>query len=694
MKNILFLHDTNLSLLRGAELTITQLIGLGKKKGFVVSADLLRDFEIVKPKILAADLVILNSTSRCRFELDLLQFLLDENIRFVKAEYDYNFCMRRNILCTVDRNVRLCCHTDKFHLYRKIFAASVLNIFQSPKHYQNHEAFYGEAVKNHMLMPPTVEVDAIKVSKEKDDAIIPFFGELNYLKGGDAYIEFAEKNPDKLFVVYGLNKLRRPIPENVVFKEPVSNHEVLEILGKTKYFFCKPVWPEPSGRLAAEAFLSGCEIIANDRVGTFSYDFYPDDIEKAKKEMRETPENFWTVVNGILYGFDKPKEESLGKVLVYKSYGGLGDIFFCIPSLHVLKSVADEVSFAVQPRLVAFFRKHLQGITVVDETLCKDHEAKYDKVIELGNYPAFRGYDLPHALRYPTHKRVKQHAIGHYIDAVAKFHINSDIAKKKFPYFERRPNFEKPYYTMHPGAGFLLKIWPTENYAKVIKSIHEAYPELTCKIIKGPEDPDPVTFFEEVPEYVEYVTGGMEDVGDAMSGALFHIGNDAGITHVAGAFNVPTVGIYGPTGPGSWGCFSENSEIIWGKSGNCGLRCNYDVILNCADRVCLSSTTSEKVMGALYRLLQKSYPEIASRLIINPNLKADITEFDCLLMIEKNEFVVNFINDEARKNVSNIISGNFDGIEDTEMQQFADFLKQQDILFKVPKFDSPGMVIE
>ncbi|HEY0092492.1 MAG TPA: hypothetical protein VGB43_08410, partial [Flavobacterium sp.] len=421
MSRVLFLHDTNLSLLRGAELTIMQLVDLGKKKGFAVDTDLLRDLDNVKKKIIQADLVIVNSTSRCRFELDLYRFILDNKIRYFKVEYDYNFCVRRNIICTVDPKYRLCCNTDKFHLYREVFASSLLNIFQSPKHLDSHQFFYGDAVKNHLIMPPTVDVDAIKNYAEKDGTTIPFFGDLNHLKGGEAYIEYAAEHPEQLFTVYGANKLDRSVPPNVVFHDPVPNHEVLEILAKAKYFFCKPVWPEPSGRLAAEAFLSGCELITNECVGTFSFDFFPHNPEGAKFEMKEALKIFWVKVQDALKTTER-SEESLGNVLVYKSYGGLGDIFFCIPALHVLRSVADSVSFAVKPRLVPFFTKHLQGIHVVDETLCKDEEHKFDLVIELGNYPAFRGYSLPHAISYPTHKRVKQHAVGHYIDAVSKFH--------------------------------------------------------------------------------------------------------------------------------------------------------------------------------------------------------------------------------------------------------------------------------
>lgn len=685
MKQILFLHDTNLSLLRGAELTIGQLTDLGKKKGFVVTANLLGDFNAVKQSIQQSDLVIVNSTSRCAFENELLQYLITGQVKYIKVEYDYNFCARRNILCTVDRKYRLCCNGSKFHLHRELFAHAALNIFQSPQHYDSHAAFFGEAVKHHMIMPPTVDVNALNVSAIKDETTVPFFGDLSFLKGGDAYVEFAELHPEIRFDVYGLNQLQREIPTNVHFKEPLPNAEVLTLLGRTKYLFCKPVWPEPSGRLAAEAFLSGCEILGNDRVGTFSFDFYPNDIERAKLEMLQAPENFWAACETVMAS-TKQQHSSLGRILVYKSYGGLGDIFFCIPSLHTLRNVSDEVSFAVAPRLVDFFRKHLRNITVVDETVARADESHYDQVIELGNYPAFRGYDLPHALRYPTHKRVKQHAIAHYVDAVAQLHPDCDIGNKSFPYFERHPDFENPYYTMHPGAGFLLKIWPTENYAKVIKAIHQVYPMLRCKIILGPEDPNPVDFFDAEVTYVDLVTGGIDDVGHAMSAALFHIGNDAGITHVAGAFNVPTVGIYGPTGPGSWGSFAENSEIIWGKSGHCDLRCNYDVIMNCADRVCLSSTTPDTVMAALYKLLQRSYPADCKQWMINPKVNYDIREGDCLLNLNGNEYLVNFADQQTRHNVCNILSGDFRNIDSGDMEVFISFLKEQNIVFMVPTF--------
>lgn len=686
MKNILFLHDTALSTPRGAELTIKQLIELGVKRRHNVKLDSLRNFEKTKKLISETDIIIYCSTSRCHFEIDLIKQILKINKPYIKIEFDYNFCVRRNILCTVDKKITNCCNSEKFHLYRKLFAKANLNIFQSPKHYQAHYEFYGEALSNYFIMPPTVFVDDLKPSNEKINDNIPFFGDLNYLKGGKAYAAYAENHPEVKFPVYGRNQLKQALPDNITFHEPISNDKVLEILGKTETFICQPVWPEPSGRLAAEAFLSGCNIIGNDRIGTFSFDFYPNDKVRAIQEMKDALNDFWIETETILNKEAQKSSENLGQVLVYKSYGGLGDIFFAIPAINKLAKVSKCVHFAVAPRLVDFFKTHLTQVIVINEEVARKEEHLYDNIYELGNYPAFRGYDLPHALKYPTHKKVKQHAISHYIDTVSKLHISIDNKHEKYPYFKRQKK-QQDYFVVHHGAGFLMKIWPTEKYAELIEKLRDIYPHLKCKIIQGPNDPNIDTCFSKPMPHVTYIKGGMEDVGRAMSGALFHIGNDAGITHVAGAFNVPTVGIYGPTGPGSWGSFSENNEIIWGKQGVCNIRCNYDVILNCEHKICLHSITVNRVIGSIYKLLQKAYPKNVSILKVNPSIEIEYTENDCLILLNGDNLYLEYHNRNMKEQVEALLKNEtiLDKEDDT-LKMVVDVLKQQNVIFEVPDF--------
>ncbi|TYA53162.1 glycosyltransferase family 9 protein [Formosa maritima] len=687
MNNILFLHDTSLQTPRGAELTIKQLINHNSSKKFHIVLDNIKDFDKTKSHILNSNLIVVCSTSRCHFEIELIEYLIFINQPYIKIEFDYNFCVRRNILCTVDRKINNCCHSKKFHLYRKLFAKASLNIFQSPKHYQSHYEFFGEAISNYNIKPPTVFVDDLQPSKWKVEDTIPFFGDLNYLKGGKAYVAYAESHPEKKFPVYGKNQLRQPIPENITFKDPVPNYEVLRILGKTKTFFCQPVWPEPSGRLAAEAFLSGCEIISNDRIGTFSFDFYPDNKTKAIEEMIAALKNFWVETEHILTTNETKEIKKLGNVLVYKSYGGLGDIFFAVPAIYKLAKVSKSLHFAVAPRLVSFFSKHLKNVTVVNEEEVKLQEPNYNHIFELGNYPAFRGYDLPHALQYPTHKKVKQHAIQHYIDTISKLHISIDNKYDGYPYFEQSKPLNKKHFVVHHGAGFLLKIWPTEKYAQLIEELASIFPDLDCKIIMGPNDPEIASYFSKPMPHVSYITGDMNKVGEALSGALFHIGNDAGITHVAGAFNIPSIGIYGPTGPGSWGSFAEYNELIWGKKGVCTIRCNYDVILNCEHRICLNSVTTDRVIAALYKVLQKAYYNEQTLHKINPIAEFDFGKNDCLIKLEDNEFLIEYHEKNMKQQVESLLKNEtINQSNDPNLKLVLDVLEQQNIIFNIPSF--------
>ena len=688
MKKILFLHDTRLDTPRGAELTILQLMKLGEEKGFETKADLLRDFYKTKSEIEKSDLVIVNSTSRCPFELDLIDHLIQTKINYIKIEFDYNLCIRRNIFCTLTRKVSKCCNVDKFHHFRELFKHAYRNIFQSPAHFDSHKEFYGEAIQNPIIMPPTVEVDRLQISDKKIENVVPFFGSLNNLKGGNAYLDFAETHPEMEFHVYGNNQLEREIPSNVQFFSPISNDEVLKILGQTKTFICQPVWPEPSGRLAAEAFLSGCEILINDRVGTFSFDFYPNDTQRAFQEMKESPELFFQAVEGFFAERESVHFQKWKNVLVYKSYGGLGDIFFSIPSLLLFQNVAEQLSFAVEPRLIPFFEKYFPQLKVVDAEVVKEKESEFDYIIDLGNCPAFGGYNIPHIIRYPTHKKLKQHVIHHYIDGLARLHPDVQPEDyQRYPFIETKP--KELAYTIHPGAGFLLKIWPTKKYAELIEKIHAFFPELKCRIIVGPNDPNPVEFLTIPTDFIELVTGDLVAVGEAMETALFHIGNDAGITHVAGGFNLPTLAIYGPTGPGAWGSFSEINEIVWGKKGVCNLKCNYDVILNCDHKICLNSITSDRVLNHLLQLFNKMENlEAGNRIVFGQNNSWKRAKNEFILQKYEDEFLVEFQNQSEADYFETLLKQPFDFSEEfpDSVHQVLEVLMEKEIFFELPDF--------
>ncbi|WP_298899998.1 glycosyltransferase family 9 protein [uncultured Psychroserpens sp.] len=374
-------------------------------------------------------------------------------------------------------------------------------------------------------------------------------------------------------------------------------------------------------------------------------------------------------------------------ILVYKSYGGIGDIFFTIPSLYMLKQQFREVTYATQPRLVNLFKTHLKGITVIDETTT--NESEYDTVIELGNYPRFNNdLEKQPQIVYHTHKKVKQHSIEHYKDGIVSEFLDITKTKDPYPYFERREASEL-FYTVHPGAGFILKAWPIDYYAYLIELIHSHYPKLKAKIIIGPNDPNPEPYFKNTTLDYELITGDIDEVAHEVSGAQFHIGNDAGITHLAGAFNIPILTIYGPTGPGSWGAFSENVELIWGKRGNCNLKCNYDVIMNCNDKVCLNKVLPKKMLFQLLKLLNKIFKSPTQLYILNPDFKVIIEGESYIFKSKDNEYLLEIKDFESRKFLANNLTDKDINIQamPTQFNETFKALEQLDVFYPYPNIN-------
>lgn len=378
--------------------------------------------------------------------------------------------------------------------------------------------------------------------------------------------------------------------------------------------------------------------------------------------------------------------KDLGNVLVYKTYGGLGDILFAIPAITELSRRSTQLCFAVEARLVGFFSKYL-GFQVISEDKAKLLETEFDLVYELGNYPPFKGYEIPHAIFYPSHKNTKQHAIAHYFDAL-DYAANLQLERRRFPYFKAisLPSKSEKHYVIHPGAGFKLKVWPLENYVQLIHEIKEIYPQLACKVIQGPDDPDIRPFLGDI-SGVEVVTGDMEAVGLAMEHALFFIGNDAGIMHVAGAFNVPTVAIYGPTGPGTWGSFAEHNTLIWGKKGVCNVRCNYKTVISCKARICLSLIQVERVLESLFELLDMAYSRTEKFIKINPLAKFDFTNKDCLITLRSQEMLMEFEESTFRNSLEKLLLEGVVSSENTsEFESVYELLRKEKVLFECPIF--------
>lgn len=685
MLNVAFLHDVEMDFIGGAELSNKRIMDKGTALGYNITYDNLKDWDKTKALLLKSDFSILNNLVQCHYEFELIQFMIDEKLPYVKWEHDYGLCEKRSLFCLVEPKVKNCCNNNRFHYYRNLFSYSFLNVFQSPMHFGYYQKIYGEAVTKHLILPPPINVEAIKNQNDKNKDEVIFLGNLNYAKGGHELIDYANDNPQLKFRVFGRNRLRRRLPDNVEMNDKISNEEVLTELSKSEYFFFKPRWPEASGRVAAEALLSGNKIISNNRVGTFSYDFYPDDLDAAKREMTNAPELFWKTCLEALD--DNKSHEKFKHVLIYKSYGGLGDQFIALPALNKLKAVSEKVTLAVPKGLLGVYNRHTEGFNLVTlNALESIDKSQFDKEVNLGNYPKSRRFRNEGVIDYATHNKLKQHALKHYIDAIATLHNDVDTTYDGYPYFKSNTNLEDRYFTVHPGAGFQPKWWPTERYIALIEKLLNTFKTLRCVVILGPNDPDPV-YFENI-ERVTIETGNLDAVEQQLQGASFHIGNDSGITHFAGVFNIPFVSFHGLTGPGSWSALSEQREIIWGKPGNCNIRCKYDVAINCSHRNCLTSISVERALGAVFKLIQKSeiMKDRKTKLVFNPEYNVTSKNDGFVISSKDKELFLEFKDPQERELFIQLVQEDLYSTTDTTTnfeQLIATMLKEQ-LIFSLP----------
>ena len=688
-----FLHDTAFDFIGGAELSNKRVLDTAEECGVLTTYDNLSDFGNTKQLINESDFVIVNSIFNCPYEFLLIDYLAETKKPYVKWEHDYNFCEKRHAMCFVDINVKGCCKGQRVNAHRKLFLHAALSVFTSPKHYKLHSEMYGEAIGNHFIVPPLINPAIQPAAKETNT--VCFASQLCANKGGNELIDFAIANPHMQVLVYGDDELGRQLPPNLSVKGKQPPSEVLTALSKSEYFFFNPRLPEPCGRVAAEAFLSGCKTITNDRVGFHSNPYYPAYPEVAREAIQDAPYLFWQQVkNAVTVKIERNTHWK--NVLIYKSFGGLGDFIFALPAINKIIAVSDTVSLCVPPMLLGLLKKQLPGITIFTEDYIRTASLHdYDKVIDLKNYPSFKKDEgNEHQMNFPSYRRLNQHAIRHYLDAVATLHPQIDNSYTGFPYFKKSVTDNKLYFTVHAGAGFAAKHYPAKYFGRLIDLLLTEFEELECRVIAGPEDPTLGDIFEVVPERVSTPQGKLEDIADVISGALFHIGNDSGITHLADAYNIPTVAIHGPTGPGTWSSFAEHAEVIWGKQGVCHIACNYDVSINCEHRICLHSITPERVMKHVLKLLTAILPETThERLLLNPETEIEKTDDAFILKLNKNEWLIEF-NDPAEIQMFERLLSNqlATGQFSASFQKLLDVFIQNELLFKIPQLalNAPG----
>jgi len=257
----------------------------------------------------------------------------------------------------------------------------------------------------------------------------------------------------------------------------------------------------------------------------------------------------------------------------------LGDCVLTTPALALLKAHRPDmqVHIVVEPRFVGVF----EGSTDVDEiavdlrpskrrgaTLVLNLHggprsmlmmlasgAKYREGFAHHRYSRFYSHRIPRAQEILGVER-RIHTAEHLASAMFWMGVPRGPVPRARLQAGPAPNFLGRYAVMHPFASEAAKTWPAGCFVEVARHLREAA-GLEPVFLAGPaNDPAPFSAFR------VWRNAPLSYLKSLMSGASLFIGNDSGPAHVAAAFGVPVVALFGPSDPVAWAPWRTPSQVM------------------------------------------------------------------------------------------------------------------------------------
>ncbi len=134
----------------------------------------------------------------------------------------------------------------------------------------------------------------------------------------------------------------------------------------------------------------------------------------------------------------------------------------------------------------------------------------------------------------------------------------SEVLKNK-GYFPDRQRL----ITVHPGSGGKKKCWPLKEYAALIQRFSED-PRNFCVVLIGPaEDRAAVSEHIEFGERVILLHDlSLMQAAAMLSLSAYYLGNDSGISHLAGILGCRGSVLFGPTDPAIWSPQGNTLDVV------------------------------------------------------------------------------------------------------------------------------------
>jgi heptosyltransferase III len=261
----------------------------------------------------------------------------------------------------------------------------------------------------------------------------------------------------------------------------------------------------------------------------------------------------------------------------------LGDCVLSTPAIHLLKQARPDVRIGVvvEDRFAAVFENHpdvsailaprASALRAFAPVLCVNlHGGTRSARLTLLSGARFRaGFEIfrPGWI-YNTPVPTAQETLGisrrvHTAEhlASAMFYLGVPISEVPRAHIEPsagRSQYapDSPYAVIHPLAATAEKTWPSESFLELVRHLERSM-GLQAVFIGGPgEDLSRFSADRTVPG------APLGEIAKLMRDAAFFAGNDSGPAHLAAAFGVPQLVIFGPSDAEVWAPWKTPSEIL------------------------------------------------------------------------------------------------------------------------------------
>jgi heptosyltransferase-3 len=157
----------------------------------------------------------------------------------------------------------------------------------------------------------------------------------------------------------------------------------------------------------------------------------------------------------------------------------------------------------------------------------------------------------------------------------------------------------RPFAVIHPGSGSAHKCAAPEILATVVIALQTS--GTIPVILEGPADREPVERLLQSCVTPPIVLQDLDvcTVAGVLAHARLFVGQDSGVTHMAGLMGVRTVAIFGPTDPARWAPRGTHVTVLQGAPCLCR---SWGEVSRCEEKPCLNVSQDHLVALCLARM--------------------------------------------------------------------------------------------